>query len=86
MRYNYAPQGVCPNLITFEIEDGILKDVIFYGGCNGNLSAIATLVKGLSVDEVLEKLSGTRCGGKTTSCSHQLTEALRAALEEEAKR
>ena len=67
MEYTYVPKGVCSRMISFEVEDGIVKNVKFTGGCNGNLKGIA-------------KLEGIKCGMKQTSCPDQLSEALKQAL------
>ena len=80
MKFEYRPQGVCSRLIYLDIEDGIVKDVEFTGGCHGNLQGISKLVCGMSCDDVKEKLSGIRCGYKSTSCPDQLTKAIDAAL------
>lgn len=82
MEYTYNPRGVCSTQITFKIEDNKLKDVRFRGGCNGNLQAVSRLVEGLPVDEVKEKLSGIKCGFKSTSCADQLVHGLEKALSE----
>ena len=58
------------------INDGVLEEVQFHGGCNGNLQGISKLVKGMKVDEIINKLQGTDCNGKGTSCPDQLTKAL----------
>ena len=68
-------------MIDFEIDDnGLIRNVVFTGGCNGNLSGISKLIRGMKAEEVIEKLEGTRCGFKDTSCPDQLSKALRAAL------
>lgn len=72
----YRPKGVCSQKITFDIEDGKVKNVKFLGGCNGNLQGIASLVEGMPVEEVIEKLEGIKCGYKNTSCPDQLAKAL----------
>ncbi len=82
MTFNYRPQGVCSRSLTFDIEDGIVKNVKFEGGCNGNLKGIAALCDGRPAAEVKEILSGIRCGFKSTSCPDQLSKALEAALAE----
>ena len=41
----YIPTGVCPQKITFDIEDNKVKNVVFTGGCHGNLQAISKLVE-----------------------------------------
>jgi len=72
----YNAVGVCAQGIAIQIFDGIIQDVQFYGGCNGNQKGITALAKGLSIDEVISKLSGIRCGNKDTSCPDQLAKAL----------
>ena len=79
----YYPQGTCSMQIDLEIEDNRIKNVLFYGGCNGNLQGISRLVKGMDVDEAISKLSGIRCGYKNTSCPDQLATALRQAKQKE---
>ena len=80
--YSYKTRGTCARQIDFEIEDGIVKEVRFIGGCNGNLQGIAALVRGRKAEEVIETLKGINCNGKGTSCPDQLSRALTAALEQ----
>lgn len=80
MTYKYKTEGVCAREITVELEDGVVKDVSFYGGCNGNLQGISALVKGMTYEEVKERLSGIRCGFKQTSCPDQLVHAIEEAM------
>ena len=78
MKYNYTPTGVCSRQITIDIdENGIINDVAFLGGCNGNLKGIGELVKGMHKDEVIKRLENIKCGMKPTSCPAQLADALR---------
>lgn len=77
MKYSYTPQGTCSRLIELEINNGIVEDVRFTGGCNGNLQGIASLVKGMREEEVIKRLEGIKCGTKSTSCPDQLAKALR---------
>ena len=81
MKKVYQAQGTCSKFIEFDVEDGIVNDVVFYGGCNGNLQGIARLVKGMKVDDVISRLEGINCGGKGTSCPDQLAKALREQIE-----
>lgn len=82
MKYQYQTQGTCSKYIEFEVgEDLILHDVVFYGGCNGNLQGIAKLVEGQSVTDVIAKLDGIRCSGGPTSCPDQLANALKEVLK-----
>ena len=82
MEFKYRTRGVCASEITFELEEGIIKNVNFRGGCNGNLKAISKLVEGKKADEIADLLEGNTCGFKNTSCADQLSIALRKALAE----
>lgn len=82
MKYNYKTKGTCSRSIQFELNDGIISNVSFEGGCNGNLKGIAALAEGKKADEVIEILSGIRCGFKSTSCPDQFAKALEEALKE----
>lgn len=73
---SYTTKGVCSRQINIDIENGIVKKVVFNGGCHGNTQGVAALVAGMSVDEAISRLSGIRCGMKNTSCPDQLATAL----------
>lgn len=77
MQLTYKTQGTCSSHIELEVEEGIIKEVFFWGGCNGNLQGISRLVKGMKVEDVINKLEGIRCGYRSTSCPDQLCKALR---------
>jgi len=77
MQYEYKTKGTCSQRIFFDIENGVVKNVQFVGGCNGNLKGIAALVEGMSADEVIRRVEGIRCGMKATSCPDQLAKALK---------
>ncbi|MCC6093888.1 MAG: TIGR03905 family TSCPD domain-containing protein [Eubacterium sp.] len=81
MHYQYKTKGTCSQLIEFDLEDGILSNVRFQGGCNGNLSGISRLAEGRRADEVADLLKGTRCGFKNTSCPDQFSKAILSALQ-----
>ena len=81
-RFTYYPQGTCSVMIEIELDGEVIKDVVFTGGCNGNLSGISKLIKGMKAGDVIEKLEGTTCGPNPTSCPDQLSRALRQALSE----
>lgn len=76
----YKTSGVCSRQIEFEIDNDIIKSVRFDGGCAGNTAGISSLVAGMKVTDVIEKLEGTRCGFKNTSCPDQLSKALKQYL------
>ena len=77
----YRPHGVCSRLIRVDVEDDIIQNVQFVGGCSGNTQGIARLVRGMKVDEAIERMEGIDCGGKGTSCPDQLAKALRIATD-----
>ena len=80
MKYSYRTKGTCARTITFDLENGIVSNVQFEGGCNGNLKGIAALTEGKNAEEIIETLAGIRCGFKSTSCPDQLATALKEAL------
>ena len=77
---DYKTHGVCSSMIHVELDGDKIKDVDFVGGCNGNLQGISSLVKGMKVEDAIERLSGNKCGSKATSCPDQLAKALREAI------
>jgi len=72
----YTTKGVCSRRIEIDVEDDIITKVTFHGGCSGNTQGVAALVRGMTVDEAIERLKGIRCGFKSTSCPDQLATAL----------
>ncbi|MDR1952796.1 MAG: TIGR03905 family TSCPD domain-containing protein [Elusimicrobiota bacterium] len=85
-KFEYKPSGVCSTLIEFQIEDGLIKNVVFTKGCNGNGKGIAALVEGMAAQDVMEKLSGIKCKYKSTSCPDQLAKAVDNALNKNSSR
>ena len=73
----YKTKGTCSREIHIEVENDIIKDVAFIGGCNGNTQGIASLVKGMNIHAVIAKMEGIDCGGRGTSCPDQLAKALK---------
>lgn len=82
MHYDYKTENVCSQIISFEINDDIITDISFMGGCNGNLKAISKLVDGWTVDKIEEYLLGNICGRRPTSCADQLAIAVRKAYDD----
>ena len=78
--YSYKTKGVCSKKIDFKIVDDKIAEVIFTGGCAGNLFGISALIKGMDVNEAIQKLKGIKCGDKSTSCPDQLALALEEFL------
>ena len=79
MQYTYKTKGTCSREIVFEVENGKVKNVQVFGGCNGNLKGIGALVEGMDVEDVIARVEGIHCGMKSTSCPDQLAQALKAA-------
>ena len=80
MEYTRRNQGTCSRQTTVVIEDGIVKDLRVLGGCNGNLKGIMSLVKGMKAEDVIERLKGTSCGPRPTSCPDQIALCIEEAL------
>ena len=79
-RFTYQTHGVCSKAIDIEIENDVIVKVVYHGGCSGNTQGVAALVRGMKVSDAIERLSGIRCGFKSTSCPDQLGNALREYL------
>ena len=78
MHYIYkTSQLVCSSQIDIDVENGVVTNVAFTGGCPGNLLAIGILVKGKTPQEIIDQLEGVDCGGKGTSCADQLAKAMK---------
>ena len=80
MTFRYVPRGVCSRMIEVDVEDNVIKNCAFMGGCNGNTQGICALVKGMNVNDAVKRLEGIDCNGRGTSCPDQLAKALRAAV------
>lgn len=76
----YNTHGTCSRQIIIDIEDGVVQNVTFVGGCSGNTQGVASLARGMRVEDVIARLRGIRCGGKPTSCPDQLAQALEQHL------
>ena len=76
----FYPENVCSVMIEIELDGDTIKEVVFTGGCNGNLKGICQLIEGMKAEDVIKKLEGTGCGVNETSCPDQLSKALRQAL------
>ncbi len=79
-QFTYRTRGVCSSSIDIAIENGVIQSVQYHGGCSGNTQGVAALVAGMTVEDAIARLSGIRCGFKSTSCPDQLSLALREYL------
>lgn len=78
----YKTSGTCSRMVIVEVEDGIVTDCSFVGGCSGNTTGVAALVKGMKAEDAIAKLKGIKCGFRPTSCPDQLAKALESAVAE----
>ena len=81
-KIEYKTQGTCARMVNVEIEDGVITDCSFVGGCAGNTAGVATLVRGMKAEDAVARLKGIKCGFKSTSCPDQLARAIEAILAE----
>ena len=72
-----VPKGVCARTIVVEVEDNIIINVTFTGGCSGNTQGVGALLKGMSVDDAINKLEGIKCGFRSTSCPNELAKGIK---------
>lgn len=73
----YKTSGVCSREIQFDVENNIITNVQFVGGCNGNTKGISALIKGMDIDDAISRIEGIECGMRGTSCPDQLAKALK---------
>ena len=76
----YTPKGVCSQRMEIDVEDGTIQAVRVLGGCSGNLQGITSLLKGMRVEDAIQRMEGIRCGMKSTSCPDQLAQALKSTV------
>ena len=78
MTVQYKPRGVCSREFTIDVEDGTIRSVQVVGGCSGNLQGLSALLRGMKVEEAIQRMEGIRCGMKATSCPDELAQALKS--------
>ena len=79
MRYDMPTEIVCAQMISFDLDDNVVSNIVFTGGCNGNLKAISKIVDGWTADDIADAFTGNTCGFKSTSCADQLAIAVTKA-------
>ena len=83
MTYTYNNKGTCSVRTIVELnDDHTIASMEVIGGCNGNLKGICRLVKGMKAEDVIDRMEGTLCGFRNTSCPDQIAKNLKKALEE----
>ena len=78
----YTTHGTCSRQIDIDVENGVIVEAKFTGGCSGNTQGVSALVQGMAIEEAIRRLRGIRCGSKPTSCPDQLARALEEALKD----
>ena len=86
MKHTFKTSGTCSQFITFELDGDKVKNVVFLGGCNGNLKAISKILEGWKAEDIEKALLGNTCGPRPTSCPDQLARAVAQARADEAAR
>ena len=81
MKVNYKTNGVCAQVIEFDINDDIVTNIKFHGGCPGNLKLISKVFNGWKKDDIIKYCKGNLCGGRNTSCADQFSKALESVNE-----
>ena len=76
----YKTKGTCSRMVKIELDDGVITDCSFMGGCSGNTQGVSALVIGMKAEDAIKKLRGIKCGFKDTSCPDQLARALESVL------
>lgn len=82
-KFEFTPSGVCCQKMIIDIDNDIINNVEFIGGCPGNLLGISQIIKGKSVNEVINAFDGVKCGKKPTSCPEQLSKAINHYLKQQ---
>ena len=85
MRFEYKTRGTCSSKILFDVDDGIVHNLEYIGGCNGNLQGMSRLVEGMNIDDVIARVQGIHCGMKPTSCPDQLSRAIEQYYQQHAE-
>lgn len=83
MKVEFKPSNICANKIIFDLDDGVVRNVVFIGGCDGNHKAIASLCEGRNAEEIAKSLTGLTCGPRKTSCGDQFARGILQALEQQ---
>lgn len=83
MHYTYKTRGVCSHEISFDLNNGLVTNINFIGGCPGNLKMISKILDGWKIEDIINMCKGNLCGNRNTSCADQLTKALEEVLEKE---
>ena len=82
MTFSDQNHGVCSKETHIELDDnGVIRNIEVVGGCNGNLKGLCSLLKGMTAQDAIERMSGLTCGARSTSCPDQVAKALQQAVQ-----
>lgn len=80
MQFVFTPERVCSKMFMIEVDDKTrtITNFEFKGGCPGNLQGIGRLIRGMHIDDVIERFADMPIcpTSKVTSCPEQLRKAL----------
>lgn len=79
MRYTYKTKDTCSTQIDFDLNGDVVTNIVYTGGCNGNLKALCKILDGWTVEKIKQTLCGLTCGRRLTSCGDQLAKAVEKA-------
>lgn len=81
MTHSRKNQGVCSHTTTVTLaDDGTITDIVVTNGCDGNLSGICALLKGMPGQDAAKRLSQITCDDKKSSCPQQISICIEEAL------
>lgn len=80
MNYTHMNRGTCSRAVSFDINDGIVTNIQFVGGCSGNTQGVAALAEGMKAEDIIAKCEGIDCNRRGTSCPDQLAKAVKEAI------
>lgn len=78
--YEYKPTGVCAYRIKFDLIDGVIRNVLVEGGCDGGHQGLARMTEGRSPEEVIPICKKVGCH-QGNSCPRQFALALEECIE-----
>ena len=79
---HYKTKGTCSSAIDLKIENGVITECAFTGGCRGNTVGLAAAVIGQDARDIMNRLRGIPCRGNT-SCPDQLSHAIEECLAQQ---
>ena len=59
MQFVFTPERVCSKMFMIDVDEKsrTINNFEFKGGCPGNLNGIGRLIRGMSIDEVIDRFA-----------------------------